>query len=99
MFILVPVDSANATHSKITTLGNIKKWALIDFDDGKVKSTRFFDDRTLTGEDWIDFCILENKFEDYADFMNDGMMVLVRREEETLEEIISAFRFKELDEI
>jgi len=99
MFILVPVDSADATHSKITALGNVKKWALIDFDDGKVKSTRFFDDRRQTGEEWIDFCILDNKFEDYADFINDGMMVLVRREEETLEEIISAFRFKELDEI
>ena len=31
--------------------------------------------------------------------MNEGMMVLVVRQEETIEEIIDAFKFKELDEI
>jgi len=31
--------------------------------------------------------------------MNEGMMCLVKRKEETIEEIISAFAFKELDEI
>jgi hypothetical protein len=30
--------------------------------------------------------------------MNEGMMVLIRREEESIEDILEAFRFKELDE-
>ena len=99
MLILIPVDSTDPIDAKITTLINLKHWALIDFDEGEVKSTRFFTDRTQTGENWIDFVILENKYEPYMDFMNEGMMILTRREEETLEEIISAFRFKELDEV
>jgi hypothetical protein len=33
------------------------------------------------------------------DFMNEGMMCLCVREEETIEDIITAFKFKELDEI
>lgn len=99
MLILVPVDSADEAQAKITTLAEIKRWALIDFDEGRAKSTHFFNDRTQMGEDWIDFVILANKFENYMEFMNEGMMCLVRREEQTLEEIVSAFKFKELDEI
>ena len=52
-----------------------------------------------TGEDWIDFVILKNKYENYMEFMEEGMMVLVTRQEESLEDIINAFKFKELDEI
>ena len=99
MLILIPVDSDNGTEAKITALPDMKKWALVDFDEGEAKSITFYDDRTETGADWIDFVILENRFENAMDFMNEGMMCLSRREEETIEEILSAFKFKELDEI
>ena len=99
MLILIPVDSENGIDAKITTLMDMKKWALIDFNEGEAKSITFHDDRHDTGADWIDFVILENRFENAMDFMNDGMMCLARREEETIEEILSAFKFKELDEI
>ncbi|MCK4442231.1 MAG: hypothetical protein KAU90_09510, partial [Sulfurovaceae bacterium] len=75
-----------------------KKWALVDFDEGEVKSIRFFDKKE-DYSDWVDFIILENKFESYIDYMNEGMMVLCVREEETIEDIIEAFKFKELDEV
>jgi len=99
MLILVPVDSSDEKGAKITTIPEMKQWALIDFDEGETKSIRFFDDRTQTGEEWIDFVILKNKFENYLEFMDEGMMVLVVRQEETLEDILNAFKFKELDEI
>ena len=98
MLILIPVDGTDEKHSKITTVANLKNWALVSFDDGVVSDISFYDDRTKSGADWIDFVILENKFENYLDFMNEGMMVLVRRGEESIEEIMEAFRFKELDE-
>ena len=98
MLILIPVDGTDEKHSKITTVANVQNWALVSFDDGVVSDISFYDDRTKSGADWIDFVILENKFENYLDFMNEGMMVLVRREEESIEEIMEAFRFKELDE-
>ncbi len=99
MLILVPVDSASGMQAKISTLVEVQKWALIDFDEGISKSVRFFDDRAKTGESWIDFVILKSTFENYMPFMEEGMMVLAVREEETLEEIIEAFKFKELDEV
>jgi len=99
MFILIPVDSENGLESKITTLFDMKIWALVEFEGGKAKTVQFSEDRTTFDTDWIDFVVLENKFENYMDFMGEGMMCLAKRQEETVEEIVSAFAFKELDEI
>lgn len=98
MLILIPVDGDDKKLSKITTVFDVKKWALVVFDDGLIQEVSFYDDRATIEADWIDFIVLENKFENYLDFMNEGMMVLVRRGEETIEDIMEAFRFKELDE-
>jgi len=99
MLILIPVDGIDEKISKITTISSAKNWALIDFDQGLSQSVRFFDARSQIDADFIDFVVLQNKFESYMDFMEEGTMVLVTREEETIEEIVEAFRFKELDEI
>ena len=99
MLILIPVEGTDPKQARVTQLFDAKKWALIDFDEGVVKAVTFHDDRTQTGADWIDFVILANKFESYMDFMEEGMMVLCVREEKTIEEIIEAFKFKELDEV
>ncbi len=63
-------------------------WIFDSFEDGFQKSG------------WIDFVVLENKFENYIDIMEYGSMVLVRREgQDNIELIVEAFKFKELDEI
>ena len=98
MLIWIPVDGIDEKQSKVTKVVDAKKWALVDFDEGEVKSIRFFDKKE-DYSDWVDFIILENKFESYIDYMNEGMMVLCVREEETIEDIIEAFKFKELDEV
>ena len=99
MRIWIPVDSANNKSSKIMPQLEASKWALIDFDEGQVKNLAFYNTIDELGGEWVDFIILSNKFENYIDYMNEGMMVLVVREEETIEDIIEAFKFKELDEI
>jgi predicted Fe-Mo cluster-binding NifX family protein len=98
MLIWIPVDGKDKKLSKVTKVIDVTKWALVDFDEGEVKSIRFFDKRE-DYSDWVDFIILENKFETYIDYMNEGMMVLSVRQEETIEDIIEAFKFKELDEV
>ena len=99
MLIWIPVDGDDAKASKVVTQYDAKQWALLNFDEGEVKSVRFFENREACDEGWVDFVILINKYENYIDFMNDGMMCLCVREEETIEEIVEAFKFKELDEI
>jgi len=99
MYILIPVDSDNGLEAKITTIAGLKTWALVTFENGTAESVAFYEDRTQIDVDWIDFVVLENKFENIMDFMGEGMMCLVRRNEETVNEVVSAFAFKELDEI
>ena len=99
MLIWIPVDSDNGTAAKIVSQLEAKKWALIDFDAGEIKSLDFYDSIEALGGEWVDFIILANKFENYLDYMNEGMMVLVVRQEEMIEDIMNAFKFKELDEI
>ena len=99
MYILTPVEKDHGLESKITTQANMNMWALVVFEDGKAKNIDFAEDRATFGLDGIDFVVLENKFENYIDFMGEGMMCLVKRKEETVEEVVSAFAFKELDEI
>lgn len=100
MLIWIPVAKEEETASKIVPQLEATKWALVDFDAGEMKSLAFYDSIEALGGEWVDFIILANKFENYLDYMNEGMMVLVVREgQETIEEIIEAFKFKELDEI
>ena len=99
MYIIIPVDNNNGIEANITTIMSLKFWALVEFVDGEIKSLEFFEKREDISDKWIDFIILENHYESYIDFMDEGMMILVRREENSIEEIISAFKFKELDEI
>jgi len=97
MLIWICVDSKDEKNAKITKVMDAKYWALVEFDEGVVKKTTFYDNRE-DYSDWVDFIIMKDKYESYMEFMNEGMMVLVVREEETIEEIIEAFKFKELDE-
>jgi len=99
MLIWIPVDSDNGNQAQIVPQLEAKKWALIDFDEGEAKKIEFYNSTDELGGEWVDFVILANKFENYIDFMNEGLMCLVVREEKTIEDIITAFKFKELDEI
>lgn len=99
MLIVIPVDREGVVGAKVMPLLSVGTWALVDFDEGKIQSLTFHKERPVSGEAWIDFIVLANKFENYMPFMEEGMMVLCVREEETLEEIMEAFKFKELDEV
>lgn len=98
MFIWMPVESKDAKKAKLTEVTNAKYWALVEMDGGETKSVTFYD-RREDFTDWVDFIILKNKYESFMEFMDEGMMVLCPRKEETIEEVLEAFVFKELDEV
>jgi predicted Fe-Mo cluster-binding NifX family protein len=98
MLIWIPIKEKNGKESKIAKVVEAKAWALIDFDEGVIKSIEFFD-RREDFEDFADFIVLENKFENFMEYMNEGLVVLSVRDEESIDEIIEAFKFKELDEV
>jgi predicted Fe-Mo cluster-binding NifX family protein len=98
VLILIPVDREAGEAARIVPLASSHTWALVDFDGGEIVSLSFHDDRLQTGADWIDFVILANRFENTLEFMEEGIMVLITRGEETVAEVMEAFKFKELDE-
>ncbi len=100
MLIAIPLDSTDKDSAKIAKRDEAKAWALIDFDEGEIKGISICPTKDECEADWIDFVVLENKFENYLDFMEEGIMVLVRRKgQDTIDLIIEGFKFKELDEI
>ena len=99
MYIAIPVDNKELKEAKITPIANASNWAIIKFDEGEIKSMHVASNWQESGVDWLDFVILENRYENILDFLNEGIVVLVRREgQNTIDEIIEAFKFKELDE-
>jgi len=99
MFIAIPVDE----NKNITKQLEAKEWAVVNFDEGVVKDIQYiptWSEYMNHGIDWIDFVVLENRFENAMDFLNEGIMALARREgQDSIEDIMEAFKFKELDEI
>lgn len=95
MLILIPLNDAN----EIVTQAAATQWALIEFEDGTINSTKFFTTKEEVDAPWVDFVILLNKFENYLEFMEAGSMVLVVRGEKDIDDIMEAFKFKELDEV
>jgi len=100
MLILIPVEGNDPKKAKIVPRVQAKNWALVEFDKGEVKSVTFHPSWDATGEEWIDYAVLENRYENAMDLMEAGMMVLARREgQDDIELIIEGFKFKELDEV
>jgi len=99
MYIAIPLNSNDFKNATISNMTEAKAWALIDFDEGVVKSIKEIPSWQEHGTDWLDFVVLENKYENIMDFMNEGTTVLIRREgQDSVDNIIEAFKFKELDE-
>ncbi len=100
MLILIPVRGSDPKEAQISPRMEAEQWALVYFDAGEVRSVTFHSNWDQTGADWIDFAVLENRFENAMDLMEAGMMVLARREgQDSIELVIEGFKFKELDEI
>ena len=98
MYIAIPIDE----NKNISKMLETKEWAVVEFDEGLVKDIKYilhWSEYTNHGIDWLDFVVLENRFENAIDFLNEGIMVLARREgQDSIDDIMEAFKFKELDE-
>jgi len=100
MLIVMPVKGTDPSEARIVPRMEAEHWALVEFDAGEVRSVSFHPDWNQTGADWIDFAVLDNRYENAMDLMEEGMMVLARREgQDTVELVMEGFKFKELDEV
>jgi hypothetical protein len=98
MIILLPLDCANEDESRLVELANVKSWAQIKVEDGKLQSIKFAEQK----EDFSDFseCIVVTNDNEYVwPFMELSMMVLVAHTQRSIEDIVEAYLFKELHDL
>ena len=98
MIILLPLDCENEEEASLVKLNDVKSWAQIDIQDGKMQSIKF----AKTKEDFEAFSecvVVENDNEYVWPFMELSMMVLVAHTQRNIEDIIEAYLFKELHDL
>ncbi len=95
MNILIPVDNCDIEEAKLTLLDDVQYWLLLDFNEGKVKSSDFYQTQEEI-TDWIDVVIVQNKNEYVWPFMEKNIAVLMAPMQRYVDDIVEAFLFKEL---
>ena len=98
MNIIVPVSHNNKEEAQITLLDDVKFWAYIEMGEGEMIKCEFHDKRDDI-EDWVECVVVKNDKEYVWPFMEENIMVLVAPEQDTIEEIVSAYMFRELHDL
>lgn len=98
MNILLPMDCDDVQEAQLVSLNDVKKWALINLEEGQVVEINHFDTREEIDE-WIDCVVVINNSEYVWPFMEEQIMVLVAPFQRSIDDIVEAFLFKELHEI
>ena len=98
MLALIPVDEKDVEEASLTKLDEVQAWALIDIENGKLKSCEFYDSREQIN-DWIDCVIVQNSKEYVWPFIEENIAVLIAPHQRSIEDIVEAFLFKELHDM
>lgn len=98
MILLMPVDIEDYENAKIVSLCEAKKWIVVEMDAGHVKRHLFCADKNSV-DDFIDYVIVKSADEDLEEFLDEGIDVLVAPLQKYVEDVIEAYKFKELHEI
>jgi len=98
MLLLLPMDGDNTKESTLVSINEVKKWALLAVEEGKVKKIDFFDTRDEI-TDWVEAVVVVGDFEPIMSFIEEQIMVLVAHTQRNIDDIVEAFLFKELHEV
>ena len=98
MLLLLPMDCTNQDEARLAKVFEAKTWAQLDIEEGRVQSVKFND--TFDGFDDIsEAVVLENDFENPMMFMDYNMMPLVAHTQRSIDEIVEAYLFRELQDL
>jgi len=98
MLVLLPLDGDNAKESQLVSIYEVKKWALLTIEEGKVAEINFYDTREEI-TDWVEAVVVVGDFEPVMNFIEEQVMVLVAHTQRKIDDIVEAFLFKELNEL
>ena len=98
MLILLPMNGDDMKESTLVSINEVKKWALLSVEEGKIAEMNFYDTREEITE-WIDAVVVVGDFEPIMSFIEEQVMVLVAHTQRSIDDIVEAFLFKELHEV
>ncbi|MEA3374467.1 MAG: hypothetical protein U9Q62_12350 [Campylobacterota bacterium] len=98
MNILLPMDSDDTQEGRLVSINEVKKWALIVLEEGQVVEIKYYDTREAI-EEWVEAVVVTNDFEPVMSFIEEQVMVLVAHTQRSIDDIVEAFLFKELNEL
>ena len=98
MYILLPMDSDNLQEAKLTKLEDVKIWAQILVEEGKV--VEILHSKEKDGFKNFSECVVVANDNEYVwPFMELSMMVLVAHTQRSIDDIVEAYLFKELHDL
>ena len=98
MYILIPMDSFNKEEATISKINDAKNWVQISLEEGEVVETSFNEDKDGF-ENFSEVLIVMDDNEYVWPFIELGMMILVAHSQRSIDEIMEAFLFRELNEM
>lgn len=98
MYILIPMDSFNKEEATISKINDAKSWVQISLEEGEVVETSFNEDKDGF-ENFSEVLIVMDDNEYVWPFIELGMMILVAHTQRSIDEIMEAFLFRELNEM
>ena len=94
MNILIPINH----EKKLCSINENSSWVVVTIDGGKTKKLEFFNTKDEIDK-LIDYAIVISKDESINDFFLDGMEVLIAPMQRSIEDIVEAYMFCELNEV
>ena len=98
MNILLPMDGDDTQTGALVSINEVKKWAMVVLEEGKVVEINYYDAREGI-EEWIDAVVVISDFEPVMSFIEEQIMVLVAHTQRSIDAVVEAFLFKELNEL
>jgi len=98
MYLLLPMDSNDAEEAKLIKLDDVKFWAQILIEEGKLVEINFKENKD-DFDNFLEAVVVVDDNEYVWPFMEMSMMVLVAHTQRYIDDIVEAFLFKELHDL
>lgn len=98
MFILLPMDSDDVQEASLVALDDVKKWTLLNIEEGQLVEVMHYDERSEISE-WVEALIVIDEAQNVAEFLEEQMMVLIAHTQRDIDDIVEAYLFRELHEM
>lgn len=98
MYILIPMNGDNAQESSISKINDVKHWAQVVLEEGEVVEINYNQDKDAF-DNFSEVLVIMDESEYVWPFIELGMMILVAHTQRSIDDIMEAFLFRELNEL